>query len=676
MKIYSKIFVIIFFVSNALCAVNLEELNLMPYPKSVNLLEGKFRVDENINLQVSKVSERLKKYSDKFLMRLANRTGIFLKNPFAAQANLTHNPNVIFEIDRIGSVKLNEDESYEILISTEKVKISANNDIGAIRAVETLNQLLQSDENGYYFPAVKIIDSPRFPWRGLMIDVSRHFIPVDVIKRNLDGMAAVKLNVLHLHLSDDQGFRVESKIFPKLTEFGSDGDFYSQDQIKEILHYANDLGIRVMPEIDVPSHTTAILTAYPELASLQLDYKIERKWGVMDPTLNPTLDETYEFLDKLFKEMSELFEDEYFHIGGDENNGNQWNANPEIQKFMKENNLQDNHPLQGYFNNRLLTILTKYEKKMVGWDEIFHPSMPTNIVIQSWRGKAALIESAKKGYQTILSNDYYIDLIQPTDFHYLNDPIPADVSLTDDQKKFILGGEATMWSEMISAETMDSRIWPRTAAIAERFWSPGNINDVENMYKRLEYISFLLEEHDLQHIKNYDRMLRRLTNNNDTESLRNLIAVIEPVKFYQRNDLREQTQQTPLTRIIDAATADAKVAREFNKLVDNYLNDNKNSTLKNEILQYLNLWKNNHSEIIEVAKKSPILLEIIPMSENLKNISEIGFEIINSISTNKKIENSQLNSFYMEIEKCKNPIAQTELMIVSGIEKLVKSLIQ
>ncbi|MFZ1292245.1 MAG: family 20 glycosylhydrolase [Melioribacteraceae bacterium] len=676
MKIYSKIFVIIFFVSNALCAVNLEELNLMPYPKSVNLLDGKFRVDENINLQVSKVSERLKKYSDKFLMRLANRTGIFLKNPFAAQANQSHNPNVIFEIDRIGSVKLNEDESYEILISTEKVKIYANNDIGAIRAVETLNQLLQADENGYYFPAVKINDSPRFPWRGLMIDVSRHFMPVNVIKRNLDGMATVKLNVLHLHLSDDQGFRVESKIFPKLTEFGSDGDFYTQEQIKEILHYANDLGIRVMPEIDVPSHTTAILTAYPELASLPLDYKIERKWGVMDPTLNPTLNETYEFLDKLFKEMSELFEDEYFHIGGDENNGNQWNANPEIQKFMKENNLQDNHALQGYFNNRLLTILTKYEKKMVGWDEIFHPSMPTNIVIQSWRGKEALIESAKKGYQTILSNDYYIDLIQPTDFHYLNDPIPADVSLTDNQKKFILGGEATMWSEMISAETMDSRIWPRTAAIAERFWSPGNINDVENMYKRLEYISFLLEEHDLQHIKNYDGMLRRLTNNNDTKALRNLIAVIEPVKFYQRNDLREQTQQTPLTRIIDAATADAKVAREFNKLVDSYLNESKNPTLKNEILQYLNLWKNNHSEIIEVAKKSPILLEIIPMSENLKNISEIGLEIINSISTNKKIENSQLNSFSKEIEKCKDPIAQTELMIVSGIEKLVKSLNQ
>ncbi|MBK8945895.1 MAG: family 20 glycosylhydrolase [Ignavibacteriae bacterium] len=665
---FIRLFLILLLPINIYYAINVEDLNLMPYPKSVNLLDGKFRIDENINLELSQNSERLKKYSNKFLMRLANRTGIFLNNPFV---NECKNPNVIVDIQRIGLVKLNEDESYEILITQENVKISALTDIGAIRAIETLNQLMLTDENGYYFPACKIIDSPRFPWRGLLIDVGRHFIPIEVVKRNLDGMAAVKLNVLHLHLSDDQGFRVESKTFPKLTELGSDGDFYTQEQIKEIIKYADDIGIRIMPEIDVPSHTTAILTAYPEFGSLPLDYKIERKWGVMDPTLNPSLEETYDFLDKLLKEMSELFVDEYFHIGGDENNGNQWNANLEIQKFMKENNIPDNHALQGYFNNRLLQILTKYGKKLVGWDEIFHPSMPNNIVIQSWRGKEALVESAKKGYQTFLSNDYYIDLMQTTDFHYLNDPIPVDANLTEGQKKFILGGEATMWGEMISAETMDSRIWPRTAAIAERFWSPQNINDVENMYKRLEYISYLLEEHDLKHIKNYERMLRRLTNNNEIESLRNLISVIEPVKIYQRNYLREQTQQSPLTRVVDAATADAKAARDFNQLVENYLSEKSNIELKNKIIQQLNFWKNNHTEFLEVAKKSPILYEIIPMSENLKDISQIGLEIIAAISNGEEIERIIILS---KIENFKKPVAQTELMIIKGIENLVNQI--
>ncbi|MBK7106172.1 MAG: family 20 glycosylhydrolase [Ignavibacteriae bacterium] len=662
------IYILLLLFVNSVSAIEIKELKLMPYPKSVNLLDGKFKVDENFNLEVSQNSERLKIYSNKFLMRLANRTGLFLNNPFV---NESKNPNAIIDIQRIGLVKLNEDESYELNISDIKIHLKANTDIGAIRGIETLLQLLQIDENGYYFPTCKIIDSPRFPWRGLLIDVSRHFIPIEVLKRNLDGMAAIKLNVMHFHLSDDQGFRVESKTFPKLTELGSDGNFYTHEQIKEILNYANNLGIRVMPEFDVPGHSTALLTAYPELASLPFNYKIERKWGVMDPTLNPTLDKTYDFLDKLFKEMSELFVDEYFHIGGDENNGNQWNANLDIQKFMKENNIPDNSSLQGYFNNKLLKILTKYGKKLVGWDEIFHPSMPNNIVIQSWRGKEALIESAKKGYQTFLSNDYYIDLIQPTDFHYLNDPIPADANLTEEQKKFILGGEATMWAEMISAETIDSRIWPRTAAIAERFWSPQNINDVENMYKRLEYISYLLEEHDLQHIKNFERMLRRLTNNNETESLRNLISVIEPVKFYQRNNLREQTQQTPLTRVIDAATADAKAAREFNQLVENYLSEKNNLELKNKIIQQLNFWKNNHTEFLETAKKSPILFEIIPMSENLCKLSKIGLEVLELSSTKKKMNNELFNSIFEFIQKVKLPVAQTELMIVNSIENLL-----
>ena len=653
------------------------QINLMPYPKEIKITGEKYRIKStfSINYSLTK-SERLKKMSNRFLIRLAERTGLFLKNPYANQSGAKLKTALFIQTEKVGKLKLGVDESYSLKISKNKITLKAKTDIGAIRGLETLLQLLKADETGYYFPTLTIKDAPRFKWRGLMIDAARHFMPVEVIKRNLDGMAMVKMNVFHWHLSDDQGFRVESKIYPKLSELASDGLFYTYEQIKEIIKYADDRGIRVIPEFDVPGHATAILTAFPELASAPGPYKIERNWGIFDPTLNPTIDKTYKFLDKLFGEMANLFPDEYFHIGGDENNGKQWDANEEIQKFMKANNIKDNHALQAYFNKRLLKILTKHNKKMVGWDEIFHKDIPKNIVIQSWRGKQALVDAANKGYQVILSNGYYIDLIQPTSFHYLNDPLPKGIKLSDDKKKFVLGGEATMWAEMVSPETIDSRIWPRTAAIAERFWSPQNINNVNNMYKRLDRINYLLETVGLTHIKNYGMMLRRLTNNNDTKPLDILIQVIEPVKIYKRNSLRKQNQQTPLTRVVDAATPDAKVAREFRNLVDSYLADKKLDMKKhNALVEQLKIWKANNKKLLPIIKKSPMLKEIELMSIRLSELSDLGLKILNYRKNHKKISSELFSDGSQIINNAKVPIAQTELMIVPAIEKLFGSIL-
>jgi hexosaminidase len=294
--------------------------------------------------------------------------------------------------------------------------------------------------------------------------------------------------------------------------------------------------------------------------------------------------------------MSSLFPDEYIHIGGDENNGIQWDANPEIQEFKYSKDIPDNHALQAYFNKRILAILTKYNRKMVGWDEIFQPGLPKDIIIHSWRGKEAMIESAKKGYQTMLSNGYYIDLIQPTYQHYLNDPIPEDSPLTENEKKYILGGEATMWGEYVVPETIDSRIWPRTAAIAERFWSPRKINDVDNMYQRLEVISLQLEEHGLTHIKNYGMLLRRLCSSYDITHLKILVDVIEPVKGYQRGHYKNYTSSSPMSRIVDASRPDSKTARDFRNDVNDYLNHkHKNKEQYFSIKQRLNMWESNHT---------------------------------------------------------------------------------
>lgn len=648
-------------------------LNLMPLPAQITLTGEKFRLTDSLTLAVKgEAGDRLYNGSTRVLRRLAGRTGLFFPQDFITKESCSDTADFIIKTNCEGRVALHEDETYQLTITKDKIEIAAETDIGALRGLETFLQLLSVDDKGYYFPTIKIDDYPRFPWRGLLIDVSRHFMPVNVIKRNLDGLAAVKMNVLHWHLADDQGFRVECKTFPKLHKKGSDGFYYTQEQIKDIIAYADDRGIRVIPEFDVPAHATSWLVGYPELGSAPGPYAIERNWGIKDPTMDPTKETTYEFLDKFLEEMAALFPDEYMHIGGDENSGNHWNANESIQAYMKENNIPDNHTLQSHFNQRILQILTKHGKKMIGWDEIFHPDLPKNIVIHSWRGQESLVESAKQGYNGILSNGYYIDLIQPAFYHYLNDPIPEDSPLTESEKKNILGGEATSWGELVTYETVDSRIWPRTAAIAERLWSPQNVKDVEDMYHRLGVVSFHLEELGLTHIKNYEMMLRRLINNTDITALRNLVDVIEPVKKYNRHSQGiKYTSYSPYTRIVDAARPESMKARRFNKLVDELIANKKNAST-DEIKSMLNLWKNNHKELVKTIRVSPAIKEIETLSEDLSAISRIGLTSIKYVTKGRKASRGWLKKSMKMLEKAKEPRGQTELMVISGIEKLVR----
>ena len=263
-----------------------------------------------------------------------------------------------------------------------------------------------------------------------MIDCGRHFEPIPVILRTLDGMEAVKLNVFHWHLTEDQGFRIESFGFPEFQKTGSDGLFYTQAQVREVVAYAHARGIRVVPEFDMPGHTTSWFVGYPDLASGPGPYTVQRRFGIHDAAIDPTRESTYKFLDAFLGEMAGLFPDAYMHIGGDESNGKQWMANAQIRAFMHSQNIKDTAGLQVYFNQRLLKILTKYHKHMVGWDEILTPGLPTDIVVQSWRGVDSLDRGATEGYQGILSAPYYLDAMKSAADHYLADPIPANSSLT------------------------------------------------------------------------------------------------------------------------------------------------------------------------------------------------------------------------------------------------------
>ncbi|HVQ39917.1 MAG TPA: family 20 glycosylhydrolase [Pyrinomonadaceae bacterium] len=648
------------------------QLNLMPVPASVQLQTGRLAITNGFTVATKgHVDDRLRGAILRMTKRLAGRTVITLPFDLAGDESAA---TLVIQCSRAGSAipSLNEDESYSLEITDKQARLVAPTVVGAIRGLETFLQLLNGDRDGFYLPAVKINDRPRFPWRGLLIDIARHYQPPEVLKRNLDAMAAVKLNVLHWHLTEDQGFRVESKKFPKLHSMGSDGLYYTQDQVREIIAYAADRGIRVMPEFDIPGHATSWLVGHPELGSAPGPYQIERGAGIFEPALDPTRDTTYKFLDGFLGEMSALFPDAYMHIGGDENEGKQWDRNQQIQAFMKEKGIKDNHALQAYFNKEVLKILQKHGKKMIGWDEILHPDLPKDAMIHSWRGPASLAEAAKKGYDGILSAGYYIDLIFPASQHYRADPLPADTPLTPEETKHVLGGEATMWAEWVSPETIDSRIWPRTAAIAERLWSPQSVTDVDDMYRRLAVVSLQLEELGLTHERNYQVLLRRLANSEHIGPLRTLVSLVEPVKEYRRYQMRRQTMLSPLTGLVDAARPDSQAARQFAVMVDQFLSDAPRFRLyRNDLNESLSSWRDAGTALDPMIDRAPALHEGRPLAKDLTNVAVAGLEAVAYLSSGNPASAQWRDIQLAKLDEATKPKAALELVVVASVRKLV-----
>jgi hexosaminidase len=677
LKSTSLLLIVTFALSPASAARALEmtapsQLSLMPVPESVEIRTGRLPITGSFSVAIKNhTDERLRAGISRMLTRLAGRTVLSFSPEVSADESTA---TLVIQCDQAGEIvpSLSENESYSLEVTDKQARLVAPTVVGALRGLETFLQLLQGDRDGYYLPGIKIQDQPRFPWRGLLIDVGRHYEPMEVLKRNLDAMAAVKLNVFHWHLSEDQGFRVESKKFPKLHTLGSDGLFYTQDQVREIIAYARDRGIRVMPEFDIPGHSTSWLVGYPEIGSAPGPYKIERGAGIFEPALDPTREQTYKFLDAFLGEMAALFPDAYMHIGGDENEGKQWDRNPQIQAFMKEKSIKDNHALQAYFNQRLLKILQKHGKKMIGWEEILHPDLPKDAVIHSWRGPASLAEAAKKGYNGILSAGYYIDLMFPASQHYLADPIPENSTLTAEEAKHVLGGEATMWGEWVSPETIDSRIWPRTAAIAERLWSPRNVTDVEDMYRRLSVISRQLEELGLTHEKNYGMLLRRLAGSENTGPLRTLASIIEPVKEYRRYQMRQQTMLSPLTGLVDATRPDSETARQFASNVDNFLSDAPRFALYRPNLERtLAEWQTAGRALGPMIDRSPALQEARPLANNLSVIAEAGLEAMSHLSAGHAATTEWRDAQLARLDEAAKPKAALEFVVITSVRKLV-----
>jgi hexosaminidase len=615
------------------------ELNVMPLPAKAQLGGGALKIDAGFTLAFTGYREaRLERAGQRFLVRLNRETGLVFGQGAAAADPAQATLVVTTDHASKPVQELGEDESYTMEVTPTGAKLRAANPLGTMHGLQTFLQLVSITADGFAAPAVSIQDQPRFPWRGLMIDVSRHFISVPVMKRNLDGMEAVKINVFHWHLSDNQGFRVESHKFPKLQEQGSDGLYYTQDEIRDVIAYAHDRGIRVVPEFDMPGHSTAWFVGYPELASGPGPYQIWQQWGVADPAMDPTNEKTYKFLNDFFAEMAKIFPDQYFHIGGDEVNGKQWDANPKIQEFMKLHNIKNNEGLQAYFSQRVQELVVKHGKTPVGWDEILVPGVPKNIVIQSWRGAEALATAAKEGYRGILSNGYYIDLGWSAARHYAVDPMGgAAANLTAEEKERILGGEATMWSEYVNWENIDSRIWPRTAAIAERYWSPQSTTDIASMYSRMEAESTRLEWLGLTHRTYQRQMVERMAGPGapeETAALSTLTEALEPVKDYEREaDKIEPTNQTPLNRVVDAVHPESEVSRRFSVAVDQFLASScKDAAKAAELRAQLVEWAENDARLQPLAQRSSLVKNVSPASEALSQAAELALGAMDRIA--------------------------------------------
>ncbi|HWY05093.1 MAG TPA: family 20 glycosylhydrolase [Candidatus Acidoferrum sp.] len=672
----SLIAVLLLLLASVAAAQSQTQLNLMPMPAGVELGSGQLVIQQSFAVANTGAHDgSLDGAVQRFLTQLSRQTGI----PFRPKPGSTPTLEIHADHGREAVQKLGEDESYELTVRDAGAKLTAPTTLGILRGLQTFLQLVEITPAGFAAPAVTIKDQPRFAWRGLLIDVSRHFIPIDVLKRNIDGMAAVKMNVLHWHLSDDQGFRAESKKFPKLTGMGSDNMFYTQTEIREFIAYAHDRGIRVMPEFDIPGHSRSWFLGYPELSAGSGPYTPEG--GGIDPIMDPTRESTYKFLETFIGEMAKLFPDGYFHIGGDEVDGKQWDANPKIQAFMKAHGMKNNQDLQAYFNQRLEKIVAKNHKTMVGWDEILHPDLPKTIVVHSWRGQASLAAAAKQGYRGLLSYGYYLDLMWPASRHYAVDPMTmtttdAAATLTPEEKKLILGGESCQWAEWVTPENIDSHIWPRNAAIAERLWSPQEVKDAASMYQRMMAVSYDLEGLGLTHNSVLIEMLERMAGRGNTAALRVLADVVEPVKDYNRwDDAKGPIDfHAPLIHMIDAVRPESDSARQFSELVENFAQSGyKDQTVEAQIRSYLTAWRDNDVRLHPVLEQSFLLQEDVPLSQNLSALGAAGLQALDYLDKGQTAPDSWKTEQIAVIDRARTRQADLLLMVVTPVRELVEA---
>jgi hexosaminidase len=607
---------------------------------------------------------RLERARQRFLDTLSRETGI----PLWREA-VVNKPQFIIETSGPSAPvqRLGEDESYHLAISPTGVELKAPNPLGVLRGLQTFLQLVRVTPKAFSVPAVTIDDSPRFPWRGLLIDSGHRFVPMADVERNIDGMEAVKLNVLHWRFADYAGFHIESRKYPLLQQKGSGGFFYSQEDVRDVIAYARDRGIRVIPEFDMPCHTTSWFQGYPELSSGQVPTN--------SAAIDPTRESTYKLLAGFIAEMTSLFPDDYIHLGGDECDPKEWEGNPRIREYMQAHGMKDATALQASFTTRVQKIVAARQKIMMGWDEVLGPDTPKDVVVHSWRGPKSLVQAAKQGNRVVLSSGYYIDLNQSAAEHYQVDPLGGVAKdLTAEEKKRVLGGEATMWTDIVSHENMDNRIWPRTAAIAERLWSPETVKDADSMYDRLAVVSQKLVYQGLRHKLLTNEMLQRMTGDPDPVALRVLADVVQPPRDYQRQDMRTFEDFTPINRLDDADSPESETGRVFHNLATKIAGGSATPQEWEQARQWLILWRDNDAKLQPLLAKSFLTQDLAPVSRNLKDVAEIGLKALDRLQNKRPVATAERQHDIEFLQTSSKPQAVLLLMVPPAVRVLVEAI--
>ena len=522
--------------------------NIIPQPVSVEMNDGAFQLSAKTIIAADTTNPEIKNIAVQLKKAIDSATGYNVSILNRDIAQNSHTITLLIDSDKTSYKKK---EGYFLTVSEEQIHLKSPTSVGLFYGMQSLLQLLpaqiyQTDytlvpqDTKWTIPAVTIKDYPRFAYRGMHLDVSRHFFPVSFVKKYIDLLAMHKMNRFHWHLTEDQGWRIEIKKYPKLTEVGAwrdstlvgrhgksqiyDGEryggYYSQEEVREIVAYAKKKHITIIPEIEMPGHATAALAAYPELGcEPNKDYQVQTTWGIFEDIYCPS-EKTFTFLEDVLTEVMELFPSEYIHIGGDEAPKKAWKNSELAQQVIEREGLKNEHELQSYFITRMEKFLNKNGRHIIGWDEILEGGLAPNATVMSWRGIAGGIKAAKQGHDVIMTpnSHLYLDYYQappeseplaiggyiPLQKTYNYEPVPD--TLTREQAKYILGAQGNVWTEYIhSGNKVEYMAYPRASALSEVVWSPKSSRNWDDFLRRLQtqFKRFeVLEVNAAQHFRN------------------------------------------------------------------------------------------------------------------------------------------------------------------------------
>ena len=626
-----------------LSPVTRSEVELIPIPASVQLSEGRYELPGKL-IYGADISQN--KWLSEAVKRLVQRLEI-VDLVLTDDTNPEIQPNLSIELASDDNFYpfLGVDESYGLTIDGNGISIRAANTFGAFHALTTLDQLFEDSgpSASGSFPYVEIIDEPRFGWRGMLVDVVRHWMPIETLRQTVDYMAYTKLNVLHLHLTDDQGFRIECKIYPRLQS----EQHYTQAQMKDLVAYAAARGIRIVPEFGLPGHSTSWQEAYPQLSVTDGEHGRGLQSIMFSKPIDVADEATYKFIDNLVQEMAAIFPDKYWHIGGDEVNTNVWASSPSVQSFMQQNDLISVEDLQPYFTNRYIQIVASKGKTAIGWDEIEHPSLPESAVLHAWREHNVLNPSAHK---VLVSVGFYLDQHYSSERMYTSDlyrMLPDDGQATER----VIGGEIANWSESIDGHTIAIRTWPRSGAVAELFWSPAAVVESQSpreLHRRLSRLSLALERMGSQHIRYSQQKIASLAAGGNAAALLELASVTEPQPFHfiqnmlslsfakdlfvaWWNDELDNIRSSSIVidELAEFLPPESEVAVQFRFKVEDMLDGKADSS---EVREMLERWSENEAELQDTIDANAILASrgIKDLSAGLTQLSGVGLTCLDA----------------------------------------------